>query len=804
MTTTAFGAGSMVGVPVRRVEDPTLLRGEASYIDNLDLPGALHLAFVRSPVAHAEITTVDIADARTMPGVVAVYSAADLDFPDHVGMMQLHPEVVRPALARDRVRFVGDAVVVVVAESKAQAVDAVEAVVVEYEPLPAVTDMEAALAPDAPVQFEAVGSNVIMGARDPDDSDPLEGAEIVVRGRFKNQRLAVVPMEGSAVAVLPGDDGGGHELTVYLACQMPHSNRNGLANAFGVEPEKVRMIAPHVGGSFGAKHWAPEDVVAVRVARELGRPVKWVETRSENMIAMPHGRGQVQYIELGLRHDGTIVGLHCRVVGDAGAYGGFGGMLAYGPTRMMSQGVYRIPKIAYDCAIALTNLAPMGAYRGAGRPEAAAMLERILDMAAAELGLDPVTIRRRNFLRPDEFPYSTVTGVTYDIGDYDAALTEALRIAGYDELRAEQAARRERGDVKQLGIGICAYVEITAGGSGSEYAEVEVHPDGGATVTAGTSAHGQGHATAYTQLVSGALGIPMDRITFVQSDTALVPRGGGTGGSRSLQLGGSAALEASRGVLDRARSLAADLLEAAPEDIVLTDDGTFGVAGVPAKAVTWAELATKAHDDGFPLAVEHDFVQSDASFPFGAHVSVVEVDMETGQVRPVRHVAVDDCGRILNPMLVDGQVHGGLASGISQALWEEMVYDDDGNPLTSTLAEYALPSAAEFPSFEVAHTETPSPLNPLGAKGIGESATVGSTPAVQNAVVDALSFLGVRHVDMPCTPERVWRTIESAREGTLPDPWREPPAAFASLRVRRRKAPTPAETEVDEIAEIDL
>jgi len=414
------------------------------------------------------------------------------------------------------------------------------------------------------------------------------------------------------------------------------------------------------------------------------------------------------------------------------------------------------------------------------------MLERILDMAAVELGMDPVVLRRRNFLQPDEFPYSTVTGVTYDIGDYDAALTEALRIAGYDELRAEQAARRDRGDSRLLGIGVAAYVEITAGGSGSEYSEVEVHPDGSATVKAGTSAHGQGHATAYSQLVSGELGIPIEQIRFVQSDTALIPRGGGTGGSRSLQLGGSAALEASRAVLERARSLAADLLEAAPEDIVLAD-GTFGVAGVPSKSVSWAEISTRATDDGLPLVAEHDFVQSGASFPFGAHVSVVEVDTETGHVQPVRHVAVDDCGRILNPMLVDGQVHGGLASGIAQALWEQMVYDDDANPLTSTLAEYAIPSAAEFPTFEVAHTETPSPLNPLGAKGIGESATVGSTPAVQNAVVDALSHLGVRHIDMPCTPERVWRAIEDAQAGTAADPWREPPAAFATLPVRERQ-----------------
>ena len=796
MTATAFGAGSLIGVPVRRVEDPTLLRGEGTYIDNLPLDGALHLAFVRSPIAHAAIRAIDASEARGMPGVVAVYSAHDLDFPDHTGMMQLHPLTIRGALAREKVRYVGDTVVVVVAETKAQAVDAAEAVVVEYDALPAVADMEAALGADAPLQFEAMGTNLVMGGREPDDFDPLAGADVVVRGRFENQRLAVVPMEGAAIAVLPGDDGDGHELTVYLACQMPHMNRGGLAAGFGIEPEKVRLIAPHVGGSFGAKHWAPECIVAVRVALELGRPVKWVETRSENMISMPHGRGQVQYLELGLRHDGTIVGLQCRVVGDAGAYGGFGGMLAFGPTRMMAQGVYRIPKIGYDVAVVVTNLAPMGAYRGAGRPEAAAMLERILDMAAAELGIDPVVIRRRNFLQPDEFPYTTVTGVTYDIGDYDAALTEALRIAGYEELRAEQAARRARGDTKLLGIGISAYVEITAGGSGSEYSEVEVHADGTATVKAGTSAHGQGHATAYSQLVSGELGIPMESIRFVQSDTALIPRGGGTGGSRSLQLGGSAALEASREVLARARSLAAELLEAAPEDIVVSAAGTLGVAGVPSKSVTWGQVATRAGESGGPLVAEHDFVQAGASFPFGAHVSVVEVDAETGRVVPLRHVAVDDCGRILNPMLVDGQVHGGLASGIAQALWEHMVYDVDANPLTSTLAEYGIPSAAEFPPFEVAHTQTPSPLNPLGAKGIGESATVGSTPAVQNAVVDALSHLGVRHLDMPCSPERVWRAIEDARAGTLADPWREPPAAFATLPVRERK-PLTKEEELD-------
>ncbi|MFI5054202.1 MAG: xanthine dehydrogenase family protein molybdopterin-binding subunit, partial [Acidimicrobiia bacterium] len=393
MTATVFGAGSLVGAPVRRVEDPALLRGQGTFIDNLELDHPVHLAFVRSTVAHAEIRSIDMSAARTMAGVVAVYSSTDLNLPNFVGMMQLNPHAVRHALALDRVRYVGDPVVVVVAETKAQAVDAAEAVIVEYDVLGIVADPEAALAPDAPLQFEALGSNVVMGAREPDDFDPLEGADVIVRGRFENQRLAVVPMEGAAIAALPGDDGDGHELTVYLGCQMPHMNRGQIAGHFGIDADSIRVIAPHVGGSFGAKHWAPEHAVAVAVARILGRPAKWVETRSENMTAMPHGRGQVQYVELGLRRDGTIVGMRCRVVGDAGAYAGFGGMLAFGPTHSMAQGVYRIPKIGYDVAIVVTNLTPMGAYRGAGRPEAAAMLERIIDMAAAELGMDPVAIR---------------------------------------------------------------------------------------------------------------------------------------------------------------------------------------------------------------------------------------------------------------------------------------------------------------------------------------------------------------------------------------------------------------------------
>jgi len=792
-----FVAGSLAGRPVRRVEDAELLRGHATYVDNLKVDGILELAFVRSPSAHAEIRSVDVTEARQLPGVVAVYTADDLELPSYTLFGQVHPAVTRPPLASGRVHFVGDPVAVIVAESKGQAVDAAEAVVVDYEPLPAAVDMEAALAPGAPLQYEKVPGNLVSARGDANAADVLAGAEVVVRGRFENQRVAVVPMEGSAIAVLPGDDGSEHLLTAYVACQMPHATQALIAEAFGLASEQVRVIAPDVGGAFGAKHLTAEGLVAIRVALDLGRPVKWVETRSENLISMTHGRGQVQYIELGITRGGSIVGMRCRIVGDGGSYSGFGAMLPGMMTRIMASGCYRIPKIAFEVAVAVTNTTTMGAYRGAGRPEAAAFVERIIDMAADELGIDPAELRRRNFVSPTEFPYKTVMGASYDSGDYDAALTEALRIADYDALLSEQAERRRRKDRLQLGIGLSTYVEITGGG-GSEFASVEVHSDGTATVKAGTSAHGQGHATAFSMLVADRLGLPMENIRFVQSDTAEVPRGGGTGGSRSLQMGGAAVSEAAELILERARDLAAEMFETAAEDIVFAPEGRFMVAGVPSRTFGWSEISQAAAAKGEPLFVEHDSNQADSTFPFGAHVSVVEVDMETGKVEPLRHVAVDDCGRILNPLLVDGQVHGGLASGISQALWEQYVYDAEGNPLTTTLAEYEVPSAAELPSFELAHTETPSPLNSIGAKGVGESATVGSTPAVQNAVVDALSHLGVRHIDMPCTPERVWRVIREAESHTLASPWREPPEVLSSMR------PEPTDEDALDTADFNL
>ncbi|HKA03899.1 MAG TPA: xanthine dehydrogenase family protein molybdopterin-binding subunit, partial [Acidimicrobiales bacterium] len=603
--------GSLLGTAVVRVEDPELLEGRGTYVANLRREGLLHLRFVRSPIAHARIAWIDTADAAALPGVVAVFTADDLDLPAHHGLFVLNPKLPRPPLARGTVYFVGDPVAVVVAETDAAAEDGAEAVVVDYEPLPTVVDMEAALAPDAPQLYEAVPGNLVAGQRSADNPDLLADADVVVRARIENQRIAVVPMEGNSIAVVPGGDGDGHQLTIHVSTQMPHGFARQVARVFSVPIEAIRVIAPHVGGGFGGKAGLQAEYsVAIGVARRLDRPVTWTETRSENMVAMPHGRGQVQYVELGFRSDGTIVGMRVRAVGDAGAYAGFGGALLLGPSRMMAQGVYRLPKLGFEGAIAATTTTPMGAFRGAGRPEAAALLERVMDIAADELDVDPVELRLRNLLGRDQFPFRTLTGVTYDSGDYAAALREAIRLAGYEERLAEQAARLQRGDTKLLGIGIATYVEITAGGGGSEYGAVEVHEDGTATIRVGTSGHGQGHATAFAMIVADRLGIPIEHVRFVQSDTAAVPRGGGTGGSCSLQLGGSAVASAAEAVLERAKDIAGRLLEADPADVVVTDDGRIGVAGVPARSYTWAELAVAAvADGGDPLAVGLDSEQ---------------------------------------------------------------------------------------------------------------------------------------------------------------------------------------------------
>jgi carbon-monoxide dehydrogenase large subunit len=783
--------GSLLGNSVRRVEDPDLLVGKGTFVGNLRHQGLARAVFVRSPLAHGVVASIDVEAASRAPGVIAVFTNDDLNVPPFHGFMVLNPACARPPLAGHKVRFVGEPVAIVVAETEAAAADAAELVVVEYDPLESVTDPEKALEEGAPLQFEELGTNLVAGTRAPDGPDPLAGATTVVRAQLENQRVAVMPMEADAIAAIPGDDGAGHDLTVHVSTQMPHGFADALARNLALNREALRVVAPHVGGAFGGKAGLrAEHAAVVASALRLQRPISWVEGRSENLVGMPHGRGQTQWVEMGFDEEGHITGMHCRILADAGAYAGFGGVLALGPTRMMAQGVYAIPAIRYDVAVAVTNTTPMGAFRGAGRPEAAELLERMMDIAAAELGIDPVELRRRNLLPAFSDPFTTVMGTTYDSGDYAQALNEALRLADYGTARADQSARRAAGSRLQLGIGVAVYVEITAGGGG-EFGAVSVNSDGTATIRVGTSGHGQGHPTAFSMIVSDALGIPLPDISFVQSDTAAIPRGGGTGGSRSLQIGGSAVHTATQEVLGRARELAAAELEASVEDITVHNGHGLGVAGVPATALSWARLATLAEDggSGHALAAEFDFNQEGATFPFGAHVSVVEVDTETGLVRPLRHVAVDDCGRVLNPLLVTGQQHGGIGQGIAQALFEEVIFDEAGNPLTASLADYSMPSAAELTFFETANTETPTSRNPLGAKGIGESGTIGSTPSVHNAVVDAVSHLGVRHIAMPCTPERVWQAIRAAAErgagaaGGGRPLWRDPPPVFDRLPV---------------------
>jgi aerobic carbon-monoxide dehydrogenase large subunit len=578
-----------------------------------------------------------------------------------------------------------------------------------------------------------------------------------------NQRVVPSPLEPNAAVAVPTGDG----LLLYAPCQAPFWVRDTVAEVLGMDPERVRVVVPAVGGAFGARIVTyPEQVVVAALARRLGRPVRYVESRSETMLAMTHGRAQVQEVELAATRDGRITGLRARLVADGGAYPG-DAPPNVSSTRYMASGVYRIAQIEVAWACAATNTTPVAAYRGAGRPEATAMVERAVDLLAARLRMDPVELRRRNLIPARAFPYTTATRARYDSGDYEGALDRVLEAAGYEALRAEQAGRRERGDVRQLGIGLSVYVEVTGGGS--EYGEVVVEADGRVTVRTGVSPHGQGHETAFAQLISTTLGVGADQVTVVHSDTAALPRGDGTMASRSLQIGGSAVVQAAAQVLDKATALAAHLLEAPVEDVALFPGEGLGVAGAPETALGWAELAAAAADParrppgmGPGLEAAVDFEPDQSTFPFGAHLAVCEVDTETGLVRLLRHVAVDDSGRILNPVLAEGQVHGGIAQGVAQALFEEVGYDAEGNCLNGNLAVYAMPAAPELPAFETERTETPTPLNPLGAKGIGESGTIGATPAVQNAVVDALAHLGVTHIDMPLTPERVWRAIRAA------------------------------------------
>ncbi len=748
---------SILGTRVVRIEDPRFLRGEGTYIANLPLEGAVHITYVRSTMAHARILSIDTAEAAAMPGVLHVWTAADIDLapaPPANGMM--NKGIRFPFVAVDTVRFVGDIVAVVISEDKTQGIDAAEAVIVDYEPLPVVLDVDESLT-DSVILHPEAGTNVVLKFANPDDTDIFEGCEVVVDLVIENNKVATAPMEVRSCAARW--DGG--KLTQWACSQGAHGARDGLADALGVDKSDVRVITPDVGGGFGAKSGVyAEEIMVGWAARRLGRPVRWTESRTENMLSMGHGRAQRQRTRMGGTKDGRITAYRLDVVQDAGAYAKAGAVLPY-MTRMMAGGVYDIARVQFESHSVVTNTSPTVAYRGAGRPEATAAIERTIDEFARVCGIDPTDVRRRNYLQPSAFPLTTPMGAKYDSGEYEAALDKVLAAADYSGLRAEQWRRRESGDPVQLGIGISSYVETTNPMGSGEYGAVEITADGGAIVRTGSSSHGQGHHTAWAMIVSESTGIPMDRIEFRFGDTEDVDHGGGTGGSRSLQVGGTAARLAAEAVVEKARQLAADMLEAAPEDVVIdTVRGAFHVQGSPQPARTWSELAAVAT---VPLFADVDFKPEGATFPFGSHVCVVEVDTETGSVAVVRHVACDDAGTIINPLIVDGQVHGGLAQGIAQALLEEVSYDADGNPVTSNFADYGIISAAELPSFERVVMETPTPRNPLGAKGIGEAGTIGATPAVHNAVIDAVSHLGVTHIDMPCTSFRVWSAIQAAR-----------------------------------------
>jgi carbon-monoxide dehydrogenase large subunit len=769
---------SILGTRVVRTEDPRLLTAGGTYLEDLrtpELADAAYVTFVRSPVAHARITGIDTAAALAEPGVVTVLTASDIDdlapppppppedAPPSEAPAPLGGLFAEPPLAVGRVRFVGEPVAMVITGSRYQGEDAAELVTVNYEPLPAVVGVDAALAGDT-LLFPDAGTNVAVEQPGIFDDASFSECDVAVEQVIVNQRVAPVPLEGRAGAAVWA----GGKLTFWTSTQTAQLARFILAGAFGTDPGTIRVITPDVGGGFGAKIGADREGIAIAwAARRTGRALRWVETRSENMIAMTHGRDQRQAIKIGGTRDGRILAYRLQIAADTGAYPRMSGFLPM-MTRLMAAGAYDIPHVETGYQVVVTNTTPIAAYRGAGRPEATAAIERAVDLFAAEAGLDPADVRRRNFVQPDVFPHQTPTGALYDTGRYTEALDKVLAAAGYQDLRAEQARRREAGGPVQLGIGVCAYVEITAADAAAgETARLAVHPDGSATVYTGSSSHGQGHHTAWAMLVADELGIPMDQVTVRHGDTDEVPVGIGTYASRSLQLGGSAVHKAALEVKDEARRLAAQLLEASETDLVLdTSRGQWQVAGDPSATLSWAQVASRAGAGGLTAGVA--FKGERPTFPFGAHLAVVAADVETGKVRLLRHITVDDAGTVINPVLAEGQRHGGIAQGAAQALLEEMLYDADGNPLTSTLAEYAAITATELPSFELLGMETPTTLNPLGVKGIGEAGTIGAAPAVQNAVVDAVSYLGVRHIDMPATPQRVWAAISEAQKARNP------------------------------------
>ncbi|WP_433141924.1 xanthine dehydrogenase family protein molybdopterin-binding subunit [Actinomadura nitritigenes] len=784
MTATAEGRPAKeMGSPRKRSEDARLITGRTKWTDNMAPAGTLYVAFLRSPHAHARIAGVDVAQARSRPGVVAAFSGAD--FADEQGALPCawvvtedmkHPD--HPPMAVDEVRYVGEPVACVVARDRYAAFDALEEIDVDYEPLPAVVDMEAAVADGADLVHEDLGTNTSYTwvFENGDLDAAMRDAPVVLERRYVQQRLIPTAMEPRSVLCVPEGD----EFTLYSATQIPHILRLMLATVTGIGEHRIRVVAPDVGGGFGSKLQVyGEEVLALLLARRLGRPVKWTESRSEGNMTVHHGRDQIQRLTLAAERDGRIRGLKVELLADMGAY-----LMLVTPGipllgAFMFNGIYKMDAYSFTCSGVFTTKTPTDAYRGAGRPEATFAIERLMDELAAELGMDPIEVRRRNWIAHEEFPYDTIAGLTYDSGNYEAATDKALELFEYDKLRAEQADRRERHDPVQLGIGVSTFTEmcglapsrvlgsLSYGAGGWEHASVRVLPSGKVEVVTGSSAHGQGHETAWAQITADRLGVPFEDVKVLHGDTAVSHKGMDTYGSRSLAVGGMALYSACDKVVDKARKVAAHLLEASEQDLEF-ENGRFGVRGVRQEGRTLQEVALAAfaaHDlpDGIEPSLDSDatFDPDNFSFPHGTHLCAAEVDTETGMVRIRKYVAVDDVGKVVNPLIVEGQVHGGLAQGIAQALYEEAVYDADGNLTTTTMADYLIPSAADLPSFTTDRTETPATSNPMGVKGVGEAGTIASTPAVVNAVVDALRPFGVDDVPMPCTPERVWRALRS-------------------------------------------
>jgi aerobic carbon-monoxide dehydrogenase large subunit len=752
---------SILGNRVLRTEDDRFLRGRGRYVENLPLEGAATVSFVRSLLAHAKINSIDTSEATALPGV-QVFTADDIDLPPYgPPPFGLPPAMGCPVVAKDVVRFVGEIVAVVVSEDRATGADAAELVMVDYDPLPVVIDPQEALKGET-LLFPEAGTNVAHTEPAASADDLFDGCDVTVSDTFVSQRMAPCPLEPRSTAAMFQDG----RLTAWLSTQTPHQDRDAFAGALGLEPAQVRVVAPDVGGGFGSKvvclSGLTEELVICWLARELDRPMRWTETRSESMLALPHGRAMRLDYTIGGTKDGKVLAYKLDVLADCGAYPTLGAILT-NFTRLMSSGVYAIPRVEAGSTTVVTNTTQIAAFRGAGRPEATQAIEVAIDRFAAEIDLDPAEVRRLNYV--GEFPYTTAAGANYDSGDYAGALDLALRSAGYDELRAEQKRRRDEGDTRQLGIGLSSYVEITNPLGEGELGEVEVTPDGSAIVRTGSFSHGQGHETSFAMIVAARLGLPLEKVTVHKGDTDEVASGTGTYGSKSVQIGGTSAGAAADTVVEQAKLLVADYLEANPEDVVLdTGLGRFHVAGTPNPSLSWEELAARAAGDDrlAELKASQEF-KGQPTFPFGTHVAVVEIDTETGQVELQRMVCVDDAGTIVNPLLAEGQVHGGVGMGVAQALYEHYTYGEDGSPLTGNLLAYAFPSAAEVPSWETIEMETPTPANPLGAKGIGESGTIGSTPAVYNAVVDALAPYGVKAVDMPANGENVWRAIQEAK-----------------------------------------